>query len=108
MIEVATMNAVSRLVSFAEQRPGLNTGLRCLWAIFGAYGLAALAAATTARALPLPRGDAVMAAAMLSFVVYLLAAIWTFAAATLIRASGGLLLPAAILGAWLMSSGTPA
>jgi hypothetical protein len=104
------MNAVSRFVSFAEQRPELNTGLRCLLAIFGAYGLAALAAATIALALPLSRVDAVMAAAMLSFVVYLLGAIWVFAAATLIRACGGLLLPTIFLGACLslLSKGAPA
>jgi hypothetical protein len=42
-----------------------------------------------------------MAAMMLSFLIYLLAAIWAFAAATLLRACAGLLLPAAVLGAWL-------
>lgn len=88
-------------VFFADHRPRLNTTLRCLLAIFAGYGLAALAAATLALVLPLPRVDAVMAAMMLAFVVHLLAVLWVFAAATLARAFVGLALPAAILGAWL-------
>lgn len=96
------MNSTFRFVSFADHRPWLNTTLRSLLAIFGGYWLAALAAATLALALPLPRADAVMAAVMLAFVVYLLAAIWAFAAATLARAFAGLLLPAAVLGLWLV------
>lgn len=95
------MDPTFRFVSFADHRPRLNTTLRSLLAIFGGYGLAALAAATFSLALPLSRVDAVMAAVMLAFVVYLLAAIWVFAAATLARAFAGLLLPAVILGAWL-------
>jgi hypothetical protein len=104
------MDFVLHVFSFAEQRPWLNTGLRCLLAIFGAYLLAALASVVFALALPLPRTDAVMAAMMLSFIIYLLAAIWAFAAATLTRAFAGLLLPAGILGLLLaaLPSGSPA
>lgn len=95
------MDTVWRFVSFAEQCVRLNTGLRCLLAVFGGYGLSALAAATLALALPLARVDAVMAGVMLAFVIYLLAAVWAFAAATLLRAFAGLLLPATALGALL-------
>lgn len=95
------MGSTFHFVTFADHRPRLNTALRSLLAVFGGYGLAALAAAVFALALPLPRVDAVMAATMLAFIVYLLAAIWAFAAATLVRAFGGLLLPAAVLGVWL-------
>ncbi|MDR0441397.1 MAG: iron transporter [Candidatus Accumulibacter sp.] len=95
------MNEQSRVSSFAGRHPWLNAGLRCLLAIFGGYGLAALASTALALALPLSRMDAVMAATMLSFVIYLLAVIWTFAAATPWRAGAGLLFPAIALGAWL-------
>ena len=95
------MNTALRLTAFAEHRPWLNTSLRTVLAIFGGYGLAALVAAVFALALPLPRVDAVMEATMSSFVIYLLATIWAFAAATLARAFAGLLLPAAVLGVCL-------
>lgn len=92
------MSSPAYLTCFADHRPRLNTALRALLAVVGGYWLAALAAATLALALPLPRVDAVMASMMIAFVIYLLAAIWAFAAATLMRAFGGLLLPAAVLG----------
>ena len=41
-----------------------------------------------------------MAAIMLSFIVYLLVAIWIFAAATLLRAAAGLGLSALAFAAW--------
>lgn len=88
------------LMTSADQRPWLNTTLRSLLAIFGGYWLAALTAATLALGLPLARVEAVMAAMMISFVVYLLAALWGFAAATLLRAFGGLLSAALMLGLW--------
>ncbi|WP_153110217.1 iron transporter [Propionivibrio limicola] len=91
------MASTLNFVSFADRRPRLNTALRSLLAIFGGYGLAALTSATLALALPLARVDAVMAATMIAFFVYLLAVIWAFATATLARAFGGLLLPAGIL-----------
>ena len=88
-------------VTFADHRPWLNTSLRALLAIFGAYGLAALSSSVFVLALPLPRVDAVMASVMLSFIIHLLAVIWVFATATLTRAFTGLLLPLIILGVWL-------
>lgn len=94
------MSSALHMVSTSGVRRQLNTVIRTLLAIFGGYGLAALTAATFALALPLPRVDAVMAAMMLAFVVYLLAVIWVFATSTLTRVFIGLLLPAAILGIW--------
>ena len=95
------MNAPLSLVTFADSRQWLNTGMRVLLAIFGAYGLAAMVSSVFALALPLPKVDAVMASIMLSFIIHLVAVIWVFASATLVRAFAGLLLPAVILGVWL-------
>ncbi|MFT3760855.1 iron transporter [Thauera sp.] len=85
---------------FADHRPSLNITLRSIMAVFGSYGVAALAAAAFAVGLPLPRTDAVMAAIMLSFLIYTLAVIWVFAAATLLRAAAGLVIAAAVFAAW--------
>ncbi|WP_341646055.1 hypothetical protein [Thauera sp. SDU_THAU2] len=85
---------------FADHRPGLNITLRSIMAVFGGYGVAALAAAAFAVGLPLPRTDSVMAAIMLAFLVYTLAVIWVFAAATLLRSAAGLAIGAGAFAAW--------
>lgn len=95
------MSAQTYYTFFADHRPALNVALRSLMAILGGYGLAALAAATLAVGLPLPRVESVMAAIMLSFIVHALAVVWVFAAATLLRAAVGLVLPACAFGFWL-------
>ncbi|THF60726.1 iron transporter [Pseudothauera rhizosphaerae] len=89
------------LTCFADHRPVLNVTLRSALAILGGYGLAALAASAFAVGMPLPRVDAVTLAIMLSFIVYLLAVMWVFATATLLRAAAGLAVGAAVFGAWL-------
>jgi hypothetical protein len=94
------MNSLQFFLTSADQRPWLNTTLRSLLAIVGGYWLAALSAATLALGLSLPRSEAVLAAMMASFVVYLLAALWVFAASTLARACGGLSSAALMLGLW--------
>lgn len=88
-------------LSAMDAVPWLNTGLRVMLALFGAYGVALLATAVLSVALPLPRIEATLAAIMLGFVVQLLGVIWVVAAASLVRAAGGLALPAAVLGALL-------
>ncbi|MDR0440822.1 MAG: iron transporter [Candidatus Accumulibacter sp.] len=93
---------------FADRHPGVNVVLRVLLAVFGSYGLTLLCAAALAAGAPFAaKSDAVSFAVMLSFLVYLLAVIWVFAAATLLRAVLGLALPALGFGLWLfMATGS--
>jgi hypothetical protein len=87
---------------FADRHPGVNVFLRVLLAVFGSYGLTLLSAAALAAGVPFAfKPDAVSFAVMLAFLVYTLAVIWVFAAATLLRAALGLALPAAAFGLWL-------
>ena len=92
-----------------DRHPALNVGARVLMAVFGGYGLALLAAAALAAGMPFSfRPDAVSLAVMLAFLLYLLAVLWSFAAATLLRAALGLLLPAGAFWLWLLAvRGTP-
>lgn len=96
-------------LSVLDRRPALNVGVRVVMAVFGGYGLALLAAAALALGMPFSfRPDAVSLAEMLAFLLYLLAVIWSFAAASLLRVALGLLLPAGTFWLWLMAArGTP-
>jgi hypothetical protein len=93
---------------FADHHPGVNVVLRTLMAVFGGYGLTLLCGAALATGVPFAlKSDAVSFAVMLSFLAYLLAVLWVFAAATLLRAALGLLLPALIFGLWLFVAAAP-
>lgn len=70
---------------------------RCLAAVFASYGLAAVSCVFLSFALPLPRAEAVYVASLLSFLVYVVAVLWVFAARTAWRAWLGVLLPCALL-----------
>lgn len=70
---------------------------RVLAAVFGGYLLASMASACLALLLPMTRGDAVVSALLLAFVVYLLAALWCFACRSAWRAWLGVLLPSLLL-----------
>lgn len=74
---------------------------RALAGVVGGYWLAALATVCIGAALPTRTADAVLIGTMLSFLVYLLAVIWAFAAASAGRAWAGLAVTAAVLGAVL-------
>ena len=63
-----------------------NVASRTLLAIAGGYAMAALATASLSLALPLPRAQAVMAATLLSFVLYCALVIWAYSANTARRA----------------------
>lgn len=78
---------------------------RVVAAVVGGYGLATLVALAVAALLPVPRGEAVLAATISSFVAYLFAALWVFAARSAARAWLGLALPAALCATvyWLLS-----
>ncbi|MDR2689256.1 MAG: hypothetical protein LBB76_05800 [Azoarcus sp.] len=85
-------------------RQRIDVGVRTVLAVLGGYGLALLGAAALAAGLPFDfRPDAVSLAIMLAFVLHLLAIIWVFATATVIRAVVGLAIPAAFFGLWLLS-----
>jgi hypothetical protein len=89
---------VSRLPGVIERTAWLNTGVRVLLALFGAYGVALQATALLSVVLPLSRIEATMAAIMLGFVIQTLGVIWVVAARTVARAVLGLALPAVLLG----------
>ena len=76
-----------------------NVTARVLGAAFGGYALTYAATACLTLSLPLANSEAVLTAAMLSFVIYTAAILWAFAASTPIRAWIGLLIPAAVCGA---------
>lgn len=78
-------------------------------AIFGGYALAAAAVIFLGAVVPLPKGQAVLAASLASFAVYTGAIVWVFAVQNNRRAWLGLLLPTlvlAVLGWWLGGSAT--
>lgn len=86
---------------WADHQPWLNTSLRTVLAVFGGYALAAYGAAVLSVTLPLARPDAAMAAIMAGFLIYLLAILWTFAAASLLRAVLGLILSFVVPAIWI-------
>lgn len=86
---------------------------RAVAAIGGGYALAAATAAAGAvgfQAFGMARVDATMAATMLAFVVYAIAAMWAFGCATAVRAWLGIALPAGALAliAWMLAPGAAA
>lgn len=86
---------------------------RAIAAIGGGYALAAASAAAGAvgfQALGMARVDATMAATMLAFVVYAIAAMWAFGCATALRAWLGIALPTGVLAlvAWMLAPGAAA
>ncbi|MDR1530334.1 MAG: iron transporter [Burkholderiales bacterium] len=98
------IKAHHRWMCFADHRPAMNISLRLFMAVFGGYGLALLCGAALASGLSFALAfDAVTFAVMIAFIVQLVAVIWVIAAATLVRAALGLIIPAAIFGAWLVA-----
>ena len=72
---------------------------RVLAAVFGGYGVTALASVCLTLWVPMARAEAVVTGMTSSFVVYLLAVIWCFACRTAWRAWFGLLLASLLLAA---------
>lgn len=97
----------SEFVSIGQPsaHPGLaryrvQVALRAVAAVGGGYVLAAASAAAGAlgfQSLGLARPDATLAATMLSFIVYAIAAMWAFGCASAVRAWVGIGLPALAL-----------
>ncbi|TWT03764.1 DUF3649 domain-containing protein [Reyranella sp. CPCC 100927] len=94
--------AVKRTTQRARYRLGVAS--RAVAAVAGGYALSSIATVLLTLALPASRAEAVLTATMLSFLVYLGAVVWVFAAATAWRAWLGLIVPAAVLGgtAWIL------
>jgi hypothetical protein len=90
-------------ISSPSVRHRVNVGVRTGLAAFGGYGLALLGAAAFAAGLPFDfRPDAVSLAIMIAFLLQLVAILWVFAAASVVRAMLGLAIPAALFGLWLL------
>ncbi|HNP30006.1 MAG TPA: DUF3649 domain-containing protein [Nitrospirales bacterium] len=73
--------------------------------VLGGYTLAYVCTAFMSIVLPLAKSEAVLTASMMSFVIYTGAILWTFTAATPLRAWSGLLIPTAFFGGitWVMA-----
>jgi hypothetical protein len=76
---------------------------RSVAAVVVGYVVAVLSGVLLSFALPMPRFEAVTTAMLLSFVIYLVAILWAFAARTLWRMWLGLLVPGLLCGllSWL-------
>lgn len=97
----------------AAKRMPRGNGPALLWArgllgLLGGYAVAACWAAALARLLPGAKADATLVATMSAFVVYVLAAIWAYAARSTLRATLGLVIAGGLgaLLAWLLRGGT--
>ncbi len=86
----------------AGLRHAFGVAQRVIAALFAGYGISVLASIGLVVALPLARTEAIIAAAMLGFLLHACVALWAFAAATLTRMWIGLALLAAPLAllAW--------
>jgi len=80
----------------------LAVASRALAAIGGGYALAAVTAALLAVVLPMQPAEAVIAATLVSLIVFCCAVLWVFAARTAWRAWGGILAPGLLLGLGLL------
>ncbi|MEX5218912.1 MAG: DUF3649 domain-containing protein [Nitrospiraceae bacterium] len=76
-----------------------NVASRVAAAALGGYALTYAATACLTVLLPFSNTEAILTAAMFSFLLYTGAILWAFAASTAFRAWLGLLLPAAICAA---------
>lgn len=70
---------------------------RIVAATVGGYALASAATVLLTLLWPLPKGQAVLAANMLSFVWYTIAVMWVFSTKSATRAWIGMLLPSAVI-----------
>lgn len=85
-----------------------NVAARAVAGTLGAYGVAALFAAALARALPMPRVEAVMPATLLAYPLMPAVTIWAFLARGPWRACGGVAVAALLFGGIAWAMGAPA
>jgi hypothetical protein len=93
LVRVHILNSRSKKFSWQ------NVASRVAAAALGGYALTYAATACLTLLLPLSKTEAVLTAAMLSFVLYTGAILWAFGASTPARAWLGLLAPAAVCAA---------
>lgn len=74
----------------------INYTLRLLLAVFGGWLAARLCGSALAVWLALDKADATAMAIMLSYILFIAFGLWAFAARSLSRAVGGVLLPSAL------------
>lgn len=77
--------------------------VRALVAIVGGYGFSSMCAMALSLYLPTTPVEAATTGTLTAFVVYPCVAIWVFAASTALRATVGVLIPAAVVGALLLA-----
>lgn len=96
----------------AQKRAGwryrANVAARVMAGTIGAYAVAALAAAALARALPMPRVEAIIPATLVAFLIGPAVTVWAFLARGPWRAWAGVLLLGAILAAIVWTTGARA
>ncbi|MDN5941031.1 MAG: hypothetical protein L0H94_04020 [Nitrospira sp.] len=86
-------------ITVLKKRSWQNVVSRVGAAVLGGYALTYAFTACLTLLLPLAKTEAVLTAAMFSFILYTGAVLWAFAASTPARAWAGLLVPAACCGA---------
>ena len=97
-------------ISLTSNNPKLPIVMRTLAAIFAGYALANLFSIFLARALPfafaISSGEAFIIGSLLSFGLWVGAAMWAFAAKSAARAWGGLVGPIGLLvvAIWLLQA----
>jgi hypothetical protein len=84
----------------------LGVASRAVAAILGGYALTATASGLLALTLPMQRADAVLTATLLSFILYVCAALWAFAADSALRAWLGIAVPAAVCALGILAYGS--
>lgn len=94
-----------RPLPVSRLRQRLDVASRSIAAIIGGYALAASAAAWLAVALPIARGQAVLAGMMTGILIAAGAALWAFSARSGLRAWLGIALPALLCWAGLRALG---
>lgn len=80
-------------------------GSRCMAAAFGGYAVANAVSIALAASLMLPRSEAALVATQTSFLVWVAAVLWAFAARSALTAWVGLLVPAGLASfvAWWLT-----
>lgn len=95
---------LAQFSQFLQRNPKWDVVARAILALLGGYAFTALATASLALALPLPRASSVLTATLLSFSLYAAVALWAFTARTAGRAWSWVvfvsLVPATHLGFW--------
>lgn len=96
------MRLIERPLVHSSTPRSLPIVARIAAAVFGGYALAHTLSIALAAALPMARAEAALFAIQGSFLVYMAAVLWAFAARSVLAAWLGLLLPAMLAGlvAW--------